>query len=81
MILHSDGNGRIIRIRDVAHSELGALGYDQVCTLDGKPLVAPFGVPASRIERGWKRHNLVRQTEDGGAEKSLSRRGRLFDRL
>ncbi len=40
MILHSDGNGRIIRVRDVARSELGALGYDQVCTLDGKPSVA-----------------------------------------
>src|SRR4029077_18445656 len=40
MILRSDNSGRIIRIRDVAHSELGALGYDQVCTLDGKPSVA-----------------------------------------
>jgi multidrug efflux pump subunit AcrB len=40
MILRSDAGGRIIRIRDVARSELGALGYDQVCTLDGKPSVA-----------------------------------------
>jgi len=40
MILRSDTNGRIIRIRDVARSELGALGYDQICTLDGKPSVA-----------------------------------------
>jgi multidrug efflux pump len=40
MILRSDATGRIIRIRDVAHSELGALGYDQICTLDGKPSVA-----------------------------------------
>ena len=40
MILRSDGNGRIVRIKDVAHSELGALGYDQLCTLDGKPSVA-----------------------------------------
>ena len=40
MILRSDASGRIIRIRDVAHSELGALGYDQGCTLDGKPSVA-----------------------------------------
>ncbi|HEY2251800.1 MAG TPA: efflux RND transporter permease subunit, partial [Planctomycetaceae bacterium] len=40
MILRSDANGRIIRIRDVAHSELGALGYDQLCTLDKNPSVA-----------------------------------------
>jgi multidrug efflux pump subunit AcrB len=40
MILRTGADGRIIRIRDVARSELGALGYDQVCTLDGKPSVA-----------------------------------------
>ncbi|MBS0262662.1 MAG: efflux RND transporter permease subunit [Planctomycetes bacterium] len=40
MILRTGGDGRIIRIRDVAKAELGALGYDQVCTLDGKPSVA-----------------------------------------
>lgn len=33
-------DGRIIRMRDIARSELGALGYDQTCTLDGKPSVA-----------------------------------------
>ena len=40
MIIKSDAAGRIIRIRDVARTELGALGYDQVCTLDMKPSVA-----------------------------------------
>ena len=40
MILRTGTDGRIIRIRDVARSELGALGYDQLCTLDGKPSVA-----------------------------------------
>jgi multidrug efflux pump subunit AcrB len=40
MILRSDPTGRIIRIRDVARSELGALGYDQLCTLDKSPSVA-----------------------------------------
>ncbi len=40
MILQSDPDGRIIRLRDVANTELGALGYDQVCTLNGKPSVA-----------------------------------------
>jgi multidrug efflux pump len=40
MILKSDQDGRIIRLRDVARTELGALAYDQVCTLDGRPSVA-----------------------------------------
>lgn len=40
MILHSDDQGRVTRLRDVARVELGALAYDQVCTLDGQPSVA-----------------------------------------
>ena len=40
MILKTDANGAIVRVRDVAKIELGALAYDQTCTLDGKPSVA-----------------------------------------
>ena len=40
MILKTDVTGRIVRLRDVARIELGAQGYDQTCTLDGKPSVA-----------------------------------------
>ncbi|HTK78347.1 MAG TPA: efflux RND transporter permease subunit [Gemmataceae bacterium] len=40
MILKTDADGRIVRMRDVATVELGALAYDQTCTLDGKPSVA-----------------------------------------
>ncbi len=40
MILKTDATGRIVRLRDVARTELGAQGYDQTCTLDGKPSVA-----------------------------------------
>jgi multidrug efflux pump len=39
MILRSSDD-RIVRLRDVANIELGALGYDQTCTLDMKPSVA-----------------------------------------
>ena len=39
MIITSDEKGRIVRLRDVAKVELGALAYDQICTLDGKPSV------------------------------------------
>ncbi|HTN04609.1 MAG TPA: multidrug efflux RND transporter permease subunit, partial [Planctomycetaceae bacterium] len=49
MILHSDPDGRIIRLKDVARIELGALGYDQMCTLDGQASVAlsVFQLPGS----------------------------------
>ena len=40
IILKSDSDGRIVRLRDVARIELGAQGYDQTCTLDGQPSVA-----------------------------------------
>src|SRR5205809_2676317 len=40
MILKTDAEGRIVRMRDVATTELGALAYDQTCSLDGKPSVA-----------------------------------------
>ena len=33
-------DGRIVRLHDVARIELGALAYDQICTLDGQPSVA-----------------------------------------
>ena len=40
MIIKTDAQGRIVRVRDVARIELGAQGYDQTCTLDGQPSVA-----------------------------------------
>src|SRR5512135_14663 len=40
MILKTDVDGRIVRLRDVARIELGAQGYDQTCNLDGRPSVA-----------------------------------------
>ena len=40
MILKTDAQGGVVRLRDVGRVELGAQGYDQACTLDGKPTVA-----------------------------------------
>ena len=41
MTLKTDADGgRIVRMRDVAQIEMGAQGYDQTCTLDGRPSVA-----------------------------------------
>ena len=40
MIVRADPDQRVIRMRDIARTELGALAYDQVCTLDTKPSVA-----------------------------------------
>jgi multidrug efflux pump len=40
MIIKTEAGGRLVRLRDVARIELGALGYDQSCRLDGQPSVA-----------------------------------------
>ncbi len=40
IILKNDSQGRLVRLRDVAHVQLGAESYDQTCTLDGRPSVA-----------------------------------------
>jgi len=40
MIIKTDDKGRLVRLRDMARIELGAQGYDQTCTLDGRPSVA-----------------------------------------
>ncbi len=41
IILKTDPDGRVVRMKDVTTKvELGAVGYDQTCTLDGTPSVA-----------------------------------------
>ena len=40
IVLKTDGDGRITRLHDVARVELGALDYDQICTLNQRPSVA-----------------------------------------
>src|ERR1700722_2794013 len=40
MILKTDADGRFVRLHDVANIELGALVYNQSCTLGGRPSVA-----------------------------------------
>jgi multidrug efflux pump len=40
MILKTEADGRVVRMRDVARIELGAQSYEQSCTLDGRPSVA-----------------------------------------
>ncbi|MBX3411443.1 MAG: efflux RND transporter permease subunit [Pirellulales bacterium] len=40
IILKADAEGRFVRLRDVGNIELGALVYNQSCTLDGQPSVA-----------------------------------------
>ncbi|HND53565.1 MAG TPA: efflux RND transporter permease subunit, partial [Pirellulaceae bacterium] len=56
MILKTDAEGRVTRLRDVARCELGALDYDQVCTLDQKPSVAlsVYQLPGSNALRTAK---------------------------
>ncbi|MFM8290046.1 MAG: efflux RND transporter permease subunit, partial [Planctomycetaceae bacterium] len=40
MIVRAEAGGRMVRLEDVARVELGALAYDQICTLNGQPTVA-----------------------------------------
>src|SRR5207249_1975140 len=40
IIIKTGADGRLVHLRDVAEIELGALSYDQTCTLDGQPSVA-----------------------------------------
>jgi multidrug efflux pump subunit AcrB len=40
IVVFNDGQGRLVRLRDVANVEMGALEYNQTCTLNGKPSVA-----------------------------------------
>jgi multidrug efflux pump subunit AcrB len=40
LVVKTDAQGRLVRLRDVAEIEMGAQGYEQSCTLDGKPSVA-----------------------------------------
>ncbi len=50
IIIKTDPDGRTVRLRDVTtRVELGAVGYDQVCTLDGRPSVglAIYQLPGS----------------------------------
>ena len=39
MIVTSDKEGRITRLSDIARTELGAIAYDQICSLNGKSSV------------------------------------------
>jgi multidrug efflux pump subunit AcrB len=40
LILKTNSQGAIVRLKDVARIEMGAQGYDQTCTMDGKASVA-----------------------------------------
>ena len=40
MVLRTEADGSLVRLKDVARTELGALGYDQLCTLNSQPSVA-----------------------------------------
>ncbi|HEV3260100.1 MAG TPA: multidrug efflux RND transporter permease subunit [Gemmataceae bacterium] len=40
MVVKADNDKRLVRLRDIARTQLGAQTYDQTCTLDGKPSVA-----------------------------------------
>jgi multidrug efflux pump len=67
MIVKADDSGRLVRLRDVARIELGAIGYDQTCTLDGQESVALsiYQLPGSNaIETARRVRNKVAELKD-----------------
>jgi len=79
MILKTNTQGSIVRLRDVGWSELGAQSYDQTCTMDRKPSVALsiYQLPGSNAFEG----SPVRSRQDEGAQGPFPRRRRLRHRL
>lgn len=67
MVLKVDDQGRITRLRDVSRIELGALVYDQVCTLNQLPSVAlsVYQLPGSNALQtaGQVRNKMVELRE------------------
>src|SRR4051812_3318396 len=57
MIVKADDDGRLVRLRDVGRVKLGAIGYDQTCTLDGQESVAlsVYQLPGSNAIETAKR--------------------------
>ncbi len=68
IILKTDDQGRLVRLKDVAEIQLGAQSYDQTCTLDGRPSVAMsiFQRPGSNA---LQTAQLVRDKMDSLKEK------------
>ena len=67
IIVKSDAQGRSVRLRDVGRAELGALGYDQVCSLDGQPSVAlsVYQLPGSNaLETARQVHQKVEELRE-----------------
>jgi multidrug efflux pump len=57
MIVKTGNDGRLVRLRDVARIQLGAISYDQTCTLDGQESVALsiYQLPGSNAIKTAKR--------------------------
>jgi len=61
IILRASGPGGVLRVKDVARLELGALAYDQFTTVDGKPTIG-IGIFLQSGANALKVANSVRDT-------------------
>ena len=68
IVIKTDADGRPVKLRDVtSRVELGAVGYDQVCTLDGRPSVglAVYQLPGSNaLETGARVKTKMAELEE-----------------
>ncbi len=79
MILKTDIQGRIVRLKDVADGRAGRPGVRPELHHGRKILGGAVGLSAARLQRA--RDRPAGPGEDGGAQGSLPRRSRLQDRL
>jgi HAE1 family hydrophobic/amphiphilic exporter-1/multidrug efflux pump len=62
IVVRGDGPGGVLRLKDIARLELGALNYDTFNTLDGKPTIgmATFLQPGANATQVDRRDGFMR---------------------
>ena len=69
--VRSNPDGSVVRLKDVARIELGALNYQQIGRINGQPGCAIAHLPDAGLERARRRRR--RQADDGRAQRRASR--------
>ena len=76
IVVRSNPDGSVVRLRDVARIELGALNYQQVARVDGQPgcLIAVFQTPGANalaVAKGVRQ--TIEQLKSGSPPISTTR--------
>ncbi len=79
IVLKTTDEGRLVRVKDVGHVELGAKNQDVSVVFDGKPTVLIAGLSVAR--RQCTGHARPGVGQDGGPGSGLSGRNRVGNQL